>query len=212
MIVMKIPLHYQMSEYDCGPTSVLNALNFLFEREELPPVLIRNIMLYCLDCYDACGEAGKSGTSRSAMMFLSNWIEGFGQTGRLAISSSYVAGNKVYMGPGSEIVRALKQGGAVVVRIFLDEWHYVLLTGIREDNSLLAFDPYLDDSILNDHPEVQAIDCQPYLYNRIIPADNFNVEIESLYAFGPKAVREAVIIYNNHTKKNIVEEQIEYII
>ena len=26
---MKIPLRYQVSEYDCGPTPLLNALNYL---------------------------------------------------------------------------------------------------------------------------------------------------------------------------------------
>ena len=34
---MKNPLHYQLSEYDCGPTSMHNAMSFLFEREEIPP-------------------------------------------------------------------------------------------------------------------------------------------------------------------------------
>ena len=34
---MKNPLRYQLSEYDCGPTSMLNALAFLFEREDIPP-------------------------------------------------------------------------------------------------------------------------------------------------------------------------------
>lgn len=34
---MKIPLHYQITEYDCGPTSLLNGLSFLFEREEIHP-------------------------------------------------------------------------------------------------------------------------------------------------------------------------------
>lgn len=33
---MKNPLHYQFSEYDCGPTSMQNAISFLFEREEIP--------------------------------------------------------------------------------------------------------------------------------------------------------------------------------
>ena len=33
---MKIPLRYQISEYDCGPTSMLNAVSYLFEREEIP--------------------------------------------------------------------------------------------------------------------------------------------------------------------------------
>ena len=60
---MKNPLHYQLTEYDCGPTSLLNAVNYLFEREEIPPEIVRNIMLYCLDCYGADGVSGKSGTS-----------------------------------------------------------------------------------------------------------------------------------------------------
>ena len=71
---MKTPLHYQISEYDCGPTSMLNAMSFLFSREELPPEILRNTMLYCLDCYGKEGHPGKSGTSCMAMMFLSNWL------------------------------------------------------------------------------------------------------------------------------------------
>lgn len=46
---MKNPLHYQISEYDCGPTSMLNAIIYLFDRDEIPPEVIRNTMLYCLD-------------------------------------------------------------------------------------------------------------------------------------------------------------------
>ena len=45
VIIMKNPLHYQLSEYDCGPTSMMNALAYLFEREEIPPEAIRNMML-----------------------------------------------------------------------------------------------------------------------------------------------------------------------
>lgn len=50
---MKTPLHYQISECDCGPTSMLNAISYLFDREDIPPEIIRNVMLYCLDCYSA---------------------------------------------------------------------------------------------------------------------------------------------------------------
>ena len=47
---MKNPLHYQLSEYDCGPTAMLDAISYLFDREEILPEIIRNVMLYCLDC------------------------------------------------------------------------------------------------------------------------------------------------------------------
>ena len=64
---MKNPLHYQISEYDCGPTSMLNAIIYLFDRDEIPPEVIRNTMLYCLDCYSKEGIPGKRGTSRAAI-------------------------------------------------------------------------------------------------------------------------------------------------
>ena len=114
---MKNPLHYQLTEYDCGPTSLLNAVNYLFEREEIPPEIVRNIMLYCLDCYGADGVSGKSGTSGMAMMFLSNWLNGFGQAGHLAISSHYLAGKEVNFSQNGWLRDALKRGGAAVGKL-----------------------------------------------------------------------------------------------
>ena len=57
---MKIPLRYQMSEYDCGPTALLNAMSFLFDRAEIPPEIIRSVMLYSLDCYGMDGRARRA--------------------------------------------------------------------------------------------------------------------------------------------------------
>ena len=117
---MKIPLRYQVSEYDCGPTSLLNALNYLFQREEISPELIRNIMLYSLDCYGSGGAPGKRGTSRMAMMFLSNWLDGVGKTGILPVESRYLSGRDVRMDAHSSLVDALHRNGVAVVRLYLD--------------------------------------------------------------------------------------------
>lgn len=108
---MKNPLHYQLSEYDCGPTAMLNAISFLFEREEIPPEIIRNIMLYSLDCYGSGGTPGKAGTSRMAMMFLANWLDGFGRVSEFRISARYVSGKAVHIGQESLICDALVRGG-----------------------------------------------------------------------------------------------------
>lgn len=137
---MKNPLHYQLSEYDCGPTSMLNAISFLFDREEISPVIIRNIMLYCLDCYDGDGVMGKKGTSCAAMMF----------------------------------------------------------------------DPYYVEEKYEELGIVQVKD-QPFLYNWIVDEERFNRETTELYALGPEGEREAVIIYNDRTKKTM-ETTIEYFI
>ena len=120
-----------------------NAISFLFEREEIPPEVLRNIMLYCLDCYSSEGVPGKSGTSCAAMMFLSNWLNSMGNLGILPVKSRYLSGKEVYLGNESYVNDALRRGGAVVLRLFSDEWHYVLLTG-EEGEHVYLFDPYYD--------------------------------------------------------------------
>ena len=104
---MKIPLRYQMSEYDCGPTALLNAMSFLFDRAEIPPEIIRSVMLYSLDCYGMDGRACKAGTSRMAMMYLSNWLEGFSRATEFPLSCRYIAGCRVRVGRDSDINDAL---------------------------------------------------------------------------------------------------------
>ena len=142
---MKNPLRYQMTEYDCGPTSMLNAVSYLFQREEIPPEIVRSIMLYCLDCFGSDGASGKCGTSCMAMMFLSNWINSFGQTGHLPISSKYLSGQSVNFSQNSALRDALRRGGAAVVQVDLEGWHYVLLTHICGDQIFL-FDPIIGRS------------------------------------------------------------------
>lgn len=206
---MKIPLHYQITDYDCGPTSMLNAVSFLFEREEIPPEIVRNIMLYCLDCHGGDGVPGKMGTSCSAMMFLSNWLNSFGRLGLLPISSSYIANEKVYIGQNSLINDTLVRGGAVVARLFYDEWHYVLITGIKDDN-LLLFDPYYREEPFDDE-SIKVVLDKSFSYNRIVPISCFNSEEEKLYSFAGFDTREAVLLFNENTKIT-PESSIEYFI
>lgn len=64
---MKIPLRFQVTEFDCGTVSLLNAFSYLFEREEIPALLVKSIFKYTLDCYDDKGNLGQGGTSREAI-------------------------------------------------------------------------------------------------------------------------------------------------
>ncbi|WP_448860695.1 peptidase C39 [Clostridium sp.] len=209
---MKNPLHYQLSEYDCGPTSLLNAISFLFEREEIPPEILRNIMLYCLDCYGPEGSAGKSGTSCTAMMFLSNWLQGLGDIGKLPVSSRYLRGSDVYVGDNSLLLDALRRGGAVVVRLYYEVAHYVLFTGV-EDRRILLFDPYYQTVPFTkpDEKEALLITDHPFSWNRSVPFSYFNRESMELYALGEMAGREAVLLFNRNTVLT-EEATIEYFI
>lgn len=92
----------------------------------------------------------------------------------------------------------------------LDEWHYVMLSGIK-DGMVYMFDPYFHDTAYEDYPRVQVVLDQPYAYNRIIPADMFNTQELSLYALGPVEEREAVLLGNQNTLLT-AEKTIEYFI
>ena len=208
---MKTPLHYQISEYDCGPTSMLNAMSFLFSREELPPEILRNTMLYCLDCCGKEGHPGKSGTSCMAMMFLSNWLDGLGKAGLLPVSSRYLRGEEVFIGEGSRLNDTLCRKGVAVVRLWFEVEHYVLMTGV-EDEEILLFDPYYQEKAFEGAESPVRIDlAHPLWYNRRVPFSFFNRETQELYALGKKETREAVLLFNDTTKLT-AEKSIEYFI
>ena len=213
---MKNLLNYQSSEYDCGPVSLTNAIRYLFDREMIYPDIIKYIMLYCLDSYNEKGESGKHGTSASAMMFLSSWLNQFGQVKSFPIACEFLAGEDVYMSQSSKIIEALQQGGAVVLRLYLDVGHYVLLTGIEGDDICL-FDPYyeeLDDPELD--PEffgdgISFITDQPKRANRRISIQRLNRQTQGFYEMGPIDFREAVIVFNRETRLS-PEKTIDYFI
>lgn len=188
---------------------MLDAVSFLFPRESIPPEIIRNIMLYSLDCYGAEGAFGKKGTSRIAMMFLSNWLDGYGKTGQLPVASRYLSGRSVYLGNGSAVNDALHQGGAAVVRVFYDEGHYVLLTG-EKDGTIYMFDPYYRTQPY-EQGDILIDKDHPFAYNRILPQTYFNHEELEIYALGPMQEREGVLIYNRETMLT-QEDTIEYYI
>ena len=201
---MDNPLRYQMTEYDCGPTSMLNAVSYLFRRDEIPPELTRNIMLYCLDCFGEDGSTGRRGTSRMAMMFLSNWLNGY-----VAVSSRYLSGREVNFSQNGPLRDALRRGGAAVVRLDLEGWHYVLLTRV-EGGDIYLFDPYYHEGPF-DNAELRVTDEHPCSYNRIVPVHYFEREEISVYSLGPFDTREAILLFNTDTE--LTEDRtVEYFI
>ena len=125
------------------------------------------------------------------------------------VKSRYLSGKEVYLGNESYVNDALRRGGAVVLRLFSDEWHYVLLTG-EDGEHLYMFDPYyaqegygLDD--------IQIVENCPTRYNRIVPWKYFNKIALNVYSLGPYQGREAIILFNKNTELTS-EKTIEYFI
>lgn len=205
---MKNPLNYQATEYDCGPTTMLNAISYLFRREDIPPDIAKTIMQYCLDGYNDKGEAHKKGTSDMAICFLANWLNHFGKVRKFPIYCETISEEEVYIGPNSKITSCLQQKGVVVAKVMLGCWHYVLLTGIDKEYVYL-FDPYFRQRPF-DREGVEIIHGEPKKMNRKVWHQIMNDTGRTYYALGKKEERECVLIYNKQTR--LTMESIEYFI
>jgi hypothetical protein len=206
---MKTPMRYQATEYDCAPTTLVNAISYLFSREEIPPDIIKHIMLYCLDAYNIKGEFGKNGTSAMAMMFISNWLNQFGKVKRFPIHCDYLTGDNVFIGSNGRIASCLHQGGAVVVRLRYGTWHYVLLTGI-DGMYVSLFDPYFRKKPFK-QAGIEIVSDEPEKRNRKVAWQWLNNTQSCPYSLGVESTREAVLLFNERTRRRQMES-IEYFI
>lgn len=199
---MKNLLSYQSSEYDCGPVSITNGIRYLFHREEIFPEIIKFIMLYCMDTCNETGELCRHGTSPAAMNYMANWLNRFGQMRSFPIRCQYLSGESVTATPESPVLSALAQGGVVVLQLYLEVRHYVLLTGIEKDY-VLMFDPYYEEE---DDPEFDAeyreegirfINDRPKQANRAVSMERLNRTGNGYYEMGEPSAREALLMFND---------------
>lgn len=194
---MKTPLRYQATEVDCGTTSALNALMYLFEREELPPQTIDFVSRATGDCN--LGALGYyRGTSAHALAFIAAWCNDYLTKAGIPIRCQALRDDEVSMAEGSPLVRGLMTGAVAVCgcRIHVD--HYVLLTGI-DDAYVHLFDPYYEPypptSFSVAGEDVRWVDDAPFSHNRLVrrtAMDDPQARSYSLYA---RSGRDAVLFW-----------------
>lgn len=194
---VKNRLIHQTSDYDCGPTSVTNAMRFLFERSEIPPAVLKHIWAMGIDTFSSDGEPGKEGTSKASMRYMAAWFECFAEKCRFPIKSTFLDMDFATVRPGSLAWRCLERGGCVVMRCSLGgDGHYVLLTRILSPDRVGLFDPYAEYST-GDDPARQTVEDQPKVLNRIVDAAIFDGTDLSDYAMGPLEKRELLLFWRS---------------
>lgn len=189
---MKSPLRYQVTQYDCGPTTMTNAILYLFEREEIPPDLVRHIGLCTLDSYDRNGHCGMCGTTGAAIRYFGTWLNELRFAGLLPTESLYLEKEEVRFGSGSRLSESLRAGAAIVLHVFHDVGHYILITAEQQDR-LLAFDPYYRGNEVQREGVIPVFDS-PFSHNILIPRDIINDTCRGFYSMGEVETREALII------------------
>jgi hypothetical protein len=148
---MKIPFRYQTTEYDCVPTTFINALQYLFDRDEIPPEAIQKIMQYSLDTVtvNKKGEYGKGdGTTRLAIQMILQWLE-YHTEGKFAFKRcEYMDKAQIHLGRNNKIISCINRGGIALMNVCSgSDYHYLLALGLDENDSgkLLFFDPYYQE-------------------------------------------------------------------
>lgn len=200
---MKNFLNYQTSEYDCGPTTILNGIRFLFEREEIPPTLIKGIMMYGNDTFNDDGEAGKRGTTKSAIKYMACWLTGFSKGCGFPIKAEYVIEEETEICEGSKTMNCLKAGGAALMFCWTGGYgHYVLLTGIDGD-CIELFDPYYEENLkltMEEHGAI-VVEGKPRTMNRLVKMEVLNRKDKSDYAMGDYEKRVNLLMWNTAKKE-----------
>ena len=194
---MPIPLSYQISEYDCGPVSLINALNILFDRKTISPCIIKTIYQYTLDCVDTCGRMGRKGTSPQAIQFVADWLNHYARCCNFPIQCRSLTPEEIAFTPDSPLVKALESGCVAVIRCRLEVPHYVLATGVQ-DGWVQLWDPYHLEVTIHKNT-IHQVDDHPYRYNRLVRFDQANGTGKGYYSLGAPALREATLFCNTQT-------------
>ena len=189
--IMKVPLRFQITEFDCGSVSLLNAFSYLFDREDIPALLIKEVHKYTLDCYDESGNLGNGGTSREAIDKFTSWISNYTKEHDFNINCVRLVNESVNI---DNINECLFNNGVVFVRCYQGNEHYVIVTKIKK-NKVYIFDPYyFDKSYYDKDKQVKIVLNKPFTHNRIVTTKRFFSISKADFALGPVDRRECVLL------------------
>jgi hypothetical protein len=192
---MYTPLHYQVSEYDCVPTALVNAVSYLFKRKEIPPMVIRHIYLYCLDTVGRDARFGIDGTSKYAARLVGNWLESY-KIKQFSVRTQFLEKETVRLDEGGAIRTCLDEGGVALCNILLTrrEEHYIMITRIADD-WVYGFDSYRRTAVRGMKGHVGILESRdgrsPNLKIRLSWLDQEDCR---RFCLGPVRQREALLI------------------
>lgn len=187
---MYTPLMYQISNHDCGPSSVINGLRQLFEREEIPPEIIKMIYATCMNEHSQDGKSCR-GTDMNAMRFLSAQLNEYSPLVNFPLITEFYAQADVHLNADSRIVSWLKEGGMAIMRIFVGVGHYVLITKLTDDLV------YIWDPFLTDRPQIEGVSYHMENsrdYNLIVSRKRFEQYEREMFMMSEEKIRNTLLL------------------
>jgi len=188
---MKVPMRYQNTEYDCGTTSFVNAIAYLFDREDVPVELLKAIYRYTLDV-ETEGIIGKGGTSRTHAEMLAKYFVKFAnETKGFNLKCKILSKDQVNL---DDMKKCLVNNGVIVARCWMEVEHYVIITKI-DDNFAYIFDPYyLDEDYYKSDPDVAIVLHSTFSHNRLVKLSRLLDTCNKDFALMDFNSREVILI------------------
>lgn len=196
---MKVPLRFQVTEFDCGTVSLLNAFSYLFERKEIPAELVRAIHIYTLDCHDEKGNVGAGGTSREAINKLTHWITRYANSNDFDVICERLEKEEVNL---NNFKRCLDKKGCVFLRCWQLCEHYVILTKLDKKYAYIFDSYYLDKTEYDKDSGVKIIFNKPFTHNRKVSLRRLFSENNKDFSLGEVNGRECVLINRGKNDNN----------
>ncbi len=187
---MKTPLRYQITEFDCGTTTFINALAYLYEREDIPVTLIKNVYKYTLDNEGKSHIVGEGGTSNDAVRRLTHWITTFANCHEFGLKLDLLLADDVSL---QEIRKCIADHGCVIARCYQVSEHYVLITDI-DDDYVYIWDPYYFEENYYDKDDCVHLVNGKSTYNRMVRLARLMGESKKDFSLMEKDKREVLLM------------------
>lgn len=189
---MKVPLRYQNTEYDCGTTSFINALAYLYDREDIPVELLKAIHKFTLDVKGSDGVTGKGGTSRKHAELLVDYFADYAQRDdNFNIWCTILRGEDVSF---EAIRETLRNGGVAIAYCWQSNEHYVLITKM-DDMFTYIFDPYyFEKDYYNNDEDVAMVFHEEFTHNRIVKTERLFSEEHKDFSLMEKHSRLVILL------------------
>lgn len=188
---MKIPLRFQITEFDCGTIALQNAISYLYDRENVPAELIRAISIYTVNCYDERGNISEIGTSKDVMANMTVWIDNFLHQCNFGLNCRRYVGENINL---EEIKKCVDNKGCALFKTYREGMeHFVIITMV-DDEFLYIWDSYyLGETYYDTERKISIIFNKPFHYNRKVSKERFLDSNTKDFALGPVNERECLL-------------------
>ena len=192
---MKIPLRFQITEFDCGTVALQNAISYLYDRENVPAELIRAVSIYTVNCYDERGNISEGGTSREVMENMTVWIDKFLNQFPFGLDCRRYVGENIDLG---EIKKCVDERGCVLFKTTRSgNEHFVIITMMDNEYVYIWDSYYLGETYYDMERKISIIFNKPFHYNRKVSISRFLDDRIKDFSLGPVSERECLLFNRN---------------